>query len=77
MPKILCNCNSIIPLGEIPSPHQYLMISDVEYDSFHGQVDAEDVYAAMKLVAKCPNCARLHIFWNGYGSPQTVYKIEE
>jgi hypothetical protein len=77
MPKILCNCNTIIPLGEIPSSHQFLIISDVNFDNFQDQVNAEDVYAAMEIVAKCPNCARLHIFWDGYKSPQTVYKIED
>jgi len=77
MPKLRCNCDFIIPLGEIPSPNQYLIISDMEYDKFEGQVDAEAVYNVMKLVVKCPNCSRLHIFWNGFENPQSVYQLEE
>jgi hypothetical protein len=32
MPKIKCICGNILGLGEIPSPNQWLVISDVEYD---------------------------------------------
>ena len=44
MPKIKCVCGNIIGLGEIPSPNQYLMISDVLFDKFQGYVDAEEIY---------------------------------
>ena len=77
MPKIRCKCNFVIGLGQIPSPDQFMIISDVEYDHFEGQVDSEEIYSAMKVVAKCPNCGRIHIFWNGFDNPQTIYKLEE
>ena len=77
MPKIRCKCNHVIGLGQRPSPYGFMIISDVEYDQFEGQVDAEDIYAAMKIVVKCPNCCRLHIFWNGFDSPQEIYELED
>jgi hypothetical protein len=78
MPKILCDCVDSIPLGAIPSSNQYLIISDVDFEPFFElKVNAEDVYAAMKLAAKCPECGRLHIFWDGFHKPGIVYKVEE
>jgi len=77
MPKLKCTCDHIIGLGQIPSPHQYLIISDVEYDRFEGQVDAEVVYGAMKIIVKCSNCERLHIFWNGFNNPPMIYTPNE
>jgi hypothetical protein len=78
MPKILCDCGFTIPLGDIPSSNQYLIISDVEFEPFFEQkVNAVDVYAAMKLVVKCPECGRLHIFWDGFDKPGIIYKVEE
>jgi len=77
MPKIRCKCDYVIGLGEIPSPAQFNIISDVDYDQFHGQVDAEEIYMAMQILVKCPNCDRLHIFWNGFDKAQTIYKLED
>ena len=41
MPKINCKCNNVIWLGEIPSPNQWMIISDIEYDQFEDKVDTE------------------------------------
>ena len=76
MPKILCKCNYVIDLGGIPSRNQFLIISDVDFDKFQKQVDPEDVYSEMQVVAKCPNCGRLHIFWDGFNSPQSIYRLD-
>lgn len=73
MAKIKCICNNQIWLGEIPSPHQYMIISDSEYDKFHGQIDSEELYMAMKIVVKCDNCGRLHFFWDGFNKPPIIY----
>ena len=77
MPKVQCKCNFVINASQIPSPYQYLIISDKEFDQFEGQVDAEEIYSLMKIVLKCPNCGRLHVFWNGFDKPQQIYKLEE
>lgn len=77
MPKIRCVCNYIIDLGGIPSQEQYLMISDVLFDKyFDTEVKAEVLYSEMTIVAKCPNCGRLHIFYNGFDKEPVIYKIE-
>ncbi|OXB25330.1 hypothetical protein B0A80_01475 [Flavobacterium tructae] len=75
MPKIKCVCGNIIGLGEIPSPNQYLMISDVLFDKFQGYVDAEEIYKEMKLVVHCKECQRLHIYCNGFDKDAIIYQI--
>lgn len=76
MPKIRCVCDHVISLNEIPSPNQYLIISDVEMDNYEGQVEAEQLYMAMKIVVKCPNCSRLHIYNNGFDKDPIIYRID-
>lgn len=76
MPKILCKCSTVIPLHDIPSPHQLLLISDVQYDQYKATIDAEQLYAEMTLIVKCPGCGRLHIFDEGPSKPAKVYKPE-
>jgi len=34
MPKIRCVCDYVIGLSEIPSPNQYLMISDISFEKY-------------------------------------------
>jgi hypothetical protein len=31
----------------------------------------------MSIVVKCSNCGRLHVFWNGFDEPQTIYRKDE
>lgn len=76
MPKIKCKCGEVIGLGEIPSPNQSLIISDVEFDNFQGMVDAEEIYRKMKIVVHCKKCKRLYVFWNGFDSEPDVYVKE-
>ena len=77
MPKIRCKCDNIISLSDIPSPNQYLMISDVKFDDFHGLVDAEQIYSSMTIVVHCKVCSRLYIYNNGFSFEPTVYLREE
>jgi len=76
MPKYQCKCGITINLSEIPSPNQFMIISDVEMDQFTGSVESEDVYRSMKIVANCPNCHRLHIFWEGFNENPSTYVKE-
>ena len=77
MPKINCKCGNIISYGEIPNPHEWLIISDVEYDSFSGSIDSEELYKQMKSMLKCEVCGRIWIFWNGFQSAPTPYFEEK
>ncbi len=77
MPKLKCVCDNVIHLGEIPSPNQFLIISDEEFDKFQGNIDAEEVYSAMKIVAKCNACERLYFFWNGFTNEPEIYWREK
>jgi len=74
MSKIICKCENVIWLGEIPSPQQWMVISDVVFDGFQGQIDAELLYSKMNIIVKCDVCNRLHIFWDGFDKPQTIYR---
>jgi hypothetical protein len=78
MGKFVCKCDTIIRIsGDIPNPVEWLFIADVEYDKFHGQIDAEKLYSEMKSFLKCEKCGRLWIFWNGYDNAPTLYAPED
>ncbi|ASS48068.1 MAG: hypothetical protein A3D31_00735 [Candidatus Fluviicola riflensis] len=76
MPKILCECDEVIRLHDIPSPNVLMMISDEEYDEFSGLIDAEELYMRMKMIVKCPSCKRLYFFSKGIESPAEIYTFE-
>lgn len=76
MPKIKCNCGNIIGLGKIPSPHESLLISDIDFEKYWKKCDVEQLYKEMTIVVKCDSCNRLHIFFEGFDKPATVYKEE-
>ena len=77
MPSILCKCGNKIRFGEIPCADEWLLISDVEFDNFIGQVDVEELYKAMTHLLKCPACKRLWLFDKGFASEPTEYLIAE
>jgi hypothetical protein len=77
MAKWLCACGSQIQSsGPIPNPTEWLLVSDSDFDTFAGTVDAEKVYAAMSHAFRCPACGRLHIFWRGFDNEPTIYRAE-
>jgi len=76
MPKLKCICEEVIDLSGIPSPNQYLIISDADFDNFEGKVDAELIYSKMQIVVKCPSCKRLYIYCDGFDKEPTIYKLE-
>jgi len=73
VPSLNCKCGQQISYGQIPCPDEWLFVSDVGFEQFSGQVDAEAVYAAMSSFLKCPRCRRLWIFWNGFSAPPEEY----
>lgn len=77
MPKSLCVCNTVLNYSEIPNSIEWLLISDVEYDKFQGEVDAEQIYSHFTHMLKCPVCQRIHIFWQGFDSPPTTYTLDK
>ena len=73
MPSILCKCGSIIKYGEIPNKNELLVIPDIEYDSFSGQIDSEELYKKMKIIIKCNNCNRLFFYIDGFNNTSIIY----
>lgn len=70
MPKLLCKCGEALSYGDIPCRIKWRLIADTKFDSFSGQVDAEEVYAATEMFLRCPKCGRLWVFWEGAEVPQ-------
>lgn len=77
MPKLQCKCGETLHYGEIPNPIEWLIISDVDFDSFAGTVNSEEIYAATKSLLRCPKCSRLWVFWNGFSKPPQSYLSEK
>lgn len=77
MPSILCLCNQKISYSEIPSKYEWLFMSDIEFDNFTGNVDAEEVYSKMKHFLRCSSCHRLYIFWKGFNNPPEIYETKK
>lgn len=73
MPSILCRCGDRIDLSMIPNPNEWLLVSDVEYDEFSEEVDAEKLYKRFRHMLICPNCKRLLIFWDGFDAEPSYY----
>ena len=76
MPKMLCSCGEVIPMGVIPCPHELLLISAVDLERFPDQIDWSALYKEMTSTMVCPRCKCLWVFWNGFGEPPTQYQKE-
>ena len=83
MPKFVCICKTVIDLSPIPAPDQWMIISDNEMTNVFEKeekdeiIDVSYIYQQMKIVIKCPNCGRLHIFWDGFEKSPIIYKIDD
>lgn len=63
-------------ISDIPSEHQYMYISDLEYDSFSGAVDTEFLYKNMSMFFMCENCERIWIYGKTIDEFIGVYRKE-
>jgi len=77
MPGIACKCGSVIMMGDIPNPNEWLFIADTDFDHFEGMVDVESLYKQMKSFVVCQNCGRLYLYLNGFNEAPTVYIKEK
>jgi hypothetical protein len=50
-----------------------MFMSDQDFDNWHGTVQAEAMYEAMKMFVKCPECHGLLMFWEGFKKDFTYY----
>ena len=75
MPKLRCDCDTIINYGNIPAADEWLLISDIDFDQFSEEVNAEKLYHRFVHMLKCPTCQRLHIYWNGFTKSPTTYLV--
>ena len=74
MPKMLCTCDNVIFLHEIPCPHEWRLISDVEYGRlWEEHATHEQIADATTLAVKCDECGRLFIYWDGFDKQPTEY----
>ena len=69
MGKFSCHCGDLVRVsGAIPNPQEWKILSDVDFDAFSGQVDAEALYLACRSMMRCPTCDRLWVYWDGFGA---------
>lgn len=73
MPSMICKCGKKINYGNIPCIDEWLLVSDVNFDKFEGQVDAELIYREMIHALRCPECKRLWIFEKGFAEEPVEY----
>ena len=78
MAKFDCKCGNVITTsGQIPNPDEWLMMSDVEFDTLDSNIDSEELYKKMVSLFVCNRCKRIWIFWKGFKSEPTPYINEE
>ena len=77
MPSFLCKCGEKINYGSIPCADELLVISDIEFDRFAGNVDSEKIYRAMVHALKCPVCKRIWLFESGFAVAPHEYALQE
>jgi len=77
MPSLTCGCGEIVNYGEIPCSNEWLLMSDIEFDQFSGQIDVEEIYKAMKSLIKCPQCGAIWLFWNGFQAEPQRYMPQQ
>ena len=74
MARFRCVCGyQIRTSGEIPNPLEWRLLSDTQFDDFHGTVAAEDIYCAATIAYRCPQSDHLWIYWHGFAGEPTVY----
>ena len=49
-------------------------MSDIDFDTVYGTIDAEQLYQRMTIFYRCPISDHLWIFWSGLDSPPTLYE---
>ena len=75
MAKFRCVCGTVISTSDgIPNPNEWECISDVEFDTLRGQVDAEQLYLRMKIFYRCPVSDHLWVFWDGIEAVPALYE---
>ncbi len=76
MAKFLCMCDNITRIsGEVLNSIEWLLISDVDFDNFHGAIHSEVLYKEMKSLLVCNQCKALWVFWEGYDKNPTLYVL--
>lgn len=74
MAKFLCVCGfTLSTSGEIPHPYQWNLISDVDFDTSTGEVDADELYMKSTLMFRCPQSGHLWVYWSGIENSPTLY----
>ena len=77
MPSMTCKCGQKISFGQIPCPDEWLLVSDVQFNDFGGNVDSEELYRAFHSMFRCPQCDRLWVYWDGLAGVPKEYRPAE
>jgi hypothetical protein len=78
MAKFSCVCgHAISSSGLIPNPDEWRCLSDQDFESFTGPINAEDLYCETTIMYRCPASGHLWVFWQGFDQPPAVYAPTE
>jgi hypothetical protein len=77
MPSVECICGNRLDFGAIPNPIEWLIISDRRFDELGDQIETDHLYREFLSVLRCPSCARLAAFWDGFSEAPTFYEPVE
>lgn len=76
MAKFLCRCGAVIHTsGGIPNPHQWMLVSDMDFDQL-APAGSDALYRAATIAFRCGSCNRLWIYWDGFDSEPISYAPE-
>lgn len=73
MPHLTCQCGTTLRYGEIPCEIEWLLLRDTDFDKLPAAVETEALYRQSNSLLRCPMCARLWVFWEGFQNPPTEY----
>ncbi|GMU25073.1 MAG: hypothetical protein AMXMBFR13_51440 [Phycisphaerae bacterium] len=73
MPSYLCKCSKRIDYTKIPADASYHLVADEDVDILEDIVTHTAQWQKGIQVLRCPQCDRLWVFWQGFGSAPTEY----
>ena len=74
MSKFRCICGEILTTsGEIPNRDEWLYISDVEFERYTGNIEAERLYRAFGRAFVCPRSGHIWVFKDGMAGDPVGY----
>jgi hypothetical protein len=73
--SLQCVCENLIDLSPIPNPHEWIVLSDVDYCQWNEEGSKpQAIISKAKVMLECPDCGRLWFFRKGFAHPPEMYE---